>query len=81
MEGQTLLEYFLGPQDGLQMGPVWDSFLLHLRDGFGTHFGVALERLKCSTKQQNGALKSKKETTLWDQNINERSQAMGGTRA
>ena len=43
---QSLLEHFLGPQDGLQMDPVWDSFIAQLGEGFGIHFGVTLERLK-----------------------------------
>ena len=38
-------------------GPVWDPFLVHFGDGFGTHFGVHLERLNYPVEEQEGIRK------------------------
>mgnify|MGYP005750862847 CR=1 FL=1 len=35
-------------------GPVWDPFLVHFGDGFGTHFGAHLERLNYPVEEQEG---------------------------
>ena len=38
-------------------GPVWDPFLVHFGDGFGTHFGAHLERLNYPVEEQEGIRK------------------------
>ena len=38
-------------------GPVWDPFLGHFGDGFGTHFGAHLERLNYPVEEQEGIRK------------------------
>ena len=38
-------------------GSVWDPFLVHFGDGFGTHFGAHLERLNYPVEEQEGIQK------------------------